>query len=565
VKIERIDRRATMRMRVVTVVLNILFLAGTVESNHIHQRDCRGAIRHIHLAVGRDPSTSMTVSFSSIDAFHEKLYGGVLIGTSPDKFDRVVNERNPSWYTAPQPTHLGGNYTSPYQHHVEITDLEPRTTYYYQPIVRRRPKAFKELEEILKSNDKQSEQLIASQINQQDKETSKGDADASRKLYNPLTKQDLQSEIDLYHSYLRYDQRKRRLAPPPYDSTKCQCPDPLQIRTFQTAAKPGHGQVKFAIVGDIGQFEHSEETWDHLRHHSDGISAVILAGDLAYTAYDHRRWDTFMDFFDDYPLIDRIPMMITPGNHDIDKSEHGTELFLAFENRFRMPHIKSPKLGFFDGPDGSLNMDRPPYPLPYEWGNAFYSYLYGPTHQIFLSSYSAMEPGSPQYEWFKHELKTVDRKRTPWLIVTYHVPIYNTFRVHQHDTQMIAARKHIEPLLVKHKVNLVFNGHIHAYLRTTNVAKQKKHKDGPIHIVMGAGGRNADAAFLADEPEDWVEMRDGTIYGYGILEICNNTHARWDWVHTGKKSDHNVVFGEDVVLPPGGVDHTFIQNTYFTK
>jgi 3',5'-cyclic AMP phosphodiesterase CpdA len=53
------------------------------------------------------------------------------------------------------------------------------------------------------------------------------------------------------------------------------------------------------------------------------VDLVLLAGDLAYTEQDHRRWDTFMEFLDDYPLVDQVPLLITPGNHDIDKSEHG--------------------------------------------------------------------------------------------------------------------------------------------------------------------------------------------------------------------------------------------------
>lgn len=538
-------------MRIFTLI-RIFGFVGLVSSHKVYQRNCNGAIRHIHLAVGRDPSTQMTVSFSSISALNEKMIGAVLIGTHPDRLDRLVVEKKPTWYTAPQPHHIGGNYTSPYQHHVEIKDLNPRTTYYYQPIIRRRKKAFDELAVML---DKNAAEIIAAEINNQEQELESGDADASRRL---ITREEIEAEFPLTTQF------RRRLAPPPYDSTRCECPDPLKIRTFSTPATPGHGHVKFAVVGDIGQFEHSEETLDHLRKHADGISAIILAGDLAYTEYDHRRWDTFMDFLDDYPLVDRLPMMITPGNHDIDKSEHGSEIFLAYEHRFRMPRVKPAQLGQYDGPDGKLNMDQPPFPLPYEWGNAYYSYLFGPTHQIFLSSYSAMEPGSLQYEWFVNELESVNRHRTPWVIVTYHVPIYNTFRAHQHDEQMFETREHIEPLLVNYGVNFVFNGHIHAYLRTHHVADQDRHRDGPIHVVMGAGGRNAEAAFLEDEPEHWVAMRDGTIYGYGILEVCNKTHARWDWVHTGQKADHNIVYGEEgIELPPGGVDHIFVKNTYY--
>ena len=67
---------------------------------------------------------------------------------------------------------------------------------------------------------------------------------------------------------------------------------------------------------------------------------------------------------------------------DIDKQENGKEIFQAYETRFRMPHVHPPELGVYDGPPGFLNMDVPPYPLPYEWGNAYYVFDYGPAKHI---------------------------------------------------------------------------------------------------------------------------------------------------------------------------------------
>jgi hypothetical protein len=52
-------------------------------------RDC-GNVRHVHLAVGPDPSTEMTVSFASTRCNISAPVGGVLIGTSPSELTRVV-------------------------------------------------------------------------------------------------------------------------------------------------------------------------------------------------------------------------------------------------------------------------------------------------------------------------------------------------------------------------------------------------------------------------------------------------------------------------------------------
>jgi hypothetical protein len=73
--------------------------------------------------------------------------------------------------------------------------------------------------------------------------------------------------------------------------------------------------VRFGIVGDLGQSTHSQETLVHMTRNVDQMDAVLLVGDIAYTSNDHRRWDTFMDFLDDYPIFHSTPLHIATGNH----------------------------------------------------------------------------------------------------------------------------------------------------------------------------------------------------------------------------------------------------------
>jgi acid phosphatase type 7 len=150
-----------------------------------------------------------------------------------------------------------------------------------------------------------------------------------------------------------------------------------------------------------------------------------------------------------------------------------------------MPRVKPPQLGLYEGEDGMLNMDAPPYPLPYEWGNAYYAFTYGPARHIIVNCYSDMSPGSTQHTWLEGELVRVDRARTPWVILTLHVPLYNTFSLHHHDPQIFAARDHLEPLMIKYNVNVVLNGHIHAYQRTHMVAANVTTPEGTMHITIG--------------------------------------------------------------------------------
>ncbi|KAI2504626.1 hypothetical protein MHU86_9838 [Fragilaria crotonensis] len=139
----------------------LLSLAIHANGYRLQYRDCEGSVRHVHLAVGPDPSSSMTVSFSSIPAESgDEVYGAVLIGRDPHRFEQVITEdERPIFYTSPQPRD-GKNYTSPYQHHITIIGLRPHTTYHYMCVTRSTMEEILELQEnvdLLQLQGKQSQ------------------------------------------------------------------------------------------------------------------------------------------------------------------------------------------------------------------------------------------------------------------------------------------------------------------------------------------------------------------------------------------------------------------------
>jgi predicted phosphodiesterase len=463
-------------------------------------------------------------------------------------------EAAPSCYNlvAHHGANYGHRYYSPYYHHITISNLQPSTTYYYKPVIHARADDFR---------------LRGSSSSNSNATSSSTMMSSNYYFSNHETLERLQEELeeDYFHRQLSSSSSGRS---PPYDGTSKECPSPEKIRSFRTAPPPGSdATVSIAIMGDIGQFPHSEETLARMIRARASIDTVILAGDVAYAGADHKLWDTFFDFMDDYPIAEHFGMQIVPGNHDIDKEPAGDQIFLAYEHRFRMPRVQPAKLGRYHGPTGYMSMDQPPYPMPYEWGNAYYAYTYGPARMIMISSYSAMEPGSTQYEWIVKELQAVDRSITPWVLAVLHTPIYNTFSLHQKDTQILKAREFLEPLFVEYQVNMVFSGHIHAYLRTEKVAVGVNHHKGPMHVTIGAGGRKCEAPFLKEEPEPWVAVRDATVYGYGMFRVFNRTHAEWDWIHTGYSDDrtYNEVKRSNVTLPSVSMDRVVITNQFYSE
>jgi len=531
-------------------------------------RHCSGAPHHVHLAVGRDPATQMTVSFSSFRSFMPSVVGGVMIGTESDQLNTYIEEEEPArFYNSTPPKPSLDHYHSFYQHHVRVKDLEPSTTYYYRIVLNHENNKIPAALRGNPGHNDGSEYMVPIQ-----------EGRAANSQEGEIVDDGDMVLVDEFHVHDGERLLHRRLELVYYDSSHGPCPPSKKIRSFTTAPPvgtvgskiskvTGEASLKFAYIGDIGQFEHSIETVRHLSsRQKESIQAIMLAGDIAYTRFDCRRWDSYFDFMDDFFIVDEIPMHICAGNHDIEKQENDGDIFLAFEHRFRMPQVQPAQLGTYEGPPGLMNMDQPPYPLPYEYGNSYYAFSYGMTHNIFLNAYASMEPNSTQYHWLVQELESVDRTITPWLIVTIHVPVYNTFEVHRHDPQIFAAKEHIEPLYVQYKVNLVVTGHIHAYQRTKNVALDKEDPTGPVHLVVGAGGRQVKAKFFQEEPEPWVAVRDATRYGYGTLEIFNKTHALWEWIITGESEYQscNVVKNSNTTLPPlERSDSVMLENQLF--
>jgi len=621
-------------LAIMAAVLVLSLSSTLVCSSHvvIAPRHCHGSVRHLHLAVGNAPSASrsMTVSFASTWAFPDRVapVAGVFVGKIPPpnyySLDAEVaadashdyteflahsefypEQEDPLTYSILMEHRNADSekYHAPFQHHITIGGLEPGTKYYYLPVLGDREKGIDSLEEHarmhfgllsardqLKNQEEEQPQAVniqsENQLTKEQQELVEETVDGGHRNLQAIKQRFEYDESYLARDYDAnmeivevspnapvWDQNGRRLSPDPYDPTGIACIDAGKIRSFETAPDEEAEDVypmHFGVIGDIGQFEHSQQVLNHLRDHRKGIKAVLLVGDIAYPEFDGRRWDTFFDFLDDQGNFDEIPLMVCAGNHDIDKQYAGNEIFLAYENRFRMPRLKPPELEVYDGDceDGKMNMDAAPYPLPYEWGNSYYAFTYGPTRHVIVNAYADMSPESTQYEWLKAELASIDRQKTPWVLLTMHPPIYNTFDLHHHDPQIFAAREHLEPLFVEYNVNLVLTGHIHAYQRTDYVAFGNLTDTGPVHITIGAGGRKCDAPFTSEEPEEWIQARDASMYGYGRLSIHNETHAEWRWIPIAPSELHDyneVKSQDDLHLPSLDHDKVMIENQHFRR
>ncbi|KAL3796767.1 hypothetical protein HJC23_010914 [Cyclotella cryptica] len=474
--------------------------------------------RHIHLSIGRyqnSTHSSMTASFSfspkCLDLFDDDaLMGAVRVWDRSENFDILVlgDEGDVRSYSAPivdkhlKPIERDGmtHYFSDLHYHIEIDGLKPGSKYSYKCLLLQQP--------------------------------------------NPS-------------SIARKDQRGSvRLG---QNDVSIRAISKSDESTFFTPPAPGNwyssspdNTIKFAVLGDLAVTAHSRQTVHILNQHhlrfdgrvasgenvhlpdGQGIDCVLLAGDLAYANSNHDIWDEWMDMMSAHEFFRTVPLQVALGNHDLDYDPKTMEIALSYESRFRMPQVRpalrdlAPNDLFHHG-----NMIQAKTFVPYEFGNAYYSFSFGPSTHIVLSSYSSFLPASVQYQWLVSKLQAIDRSITPWLVVMIHCPIYTTFTNHRDEIFITAARTHLEPLFFKYSVNVVFAGHVHSYMRTAPTANSTLHPRGPIYIIQGNGGRQVNEPYTNEVPEEWVEVRDNSMYGFGSLELYNHTHAKWTWVKTG--------------------------------
>jgi hypothetical protein len=214
-------------------------------------------------------------------------------------------------------------------------------------------------------------------------------------------------------------------------------------------SKPNTNQVAvFSVIGDFGDDVPATATMAQRVRQFDP-RLLVTVGDNVYeqgaeAEYDPNLFQPYRDVFRRtlfHPVV---------GNHDL--ISNGGQAYL---NNFDLPKNSS--------------VDR-----------FNYSYDYGPIHFACINSDALIADFIPTgiqiVNWLREDLRSTQR---PWKVVVFHHPVVSSSFVHQPDPLLVQA---IQPVLAAEGVNLVFQGHNHAYERHNPV-------DGVHYIVTGAGGR----------------------------------------------------------------------------
>ena len=298
------------------------------------------------------------------------------------------------------------------------------------------------------------------------------------------------------------------------------------VKHFKTSLPPGEQQPFYFIVyGDMDiSLAPGADTTSVLVQNEveNGAAFVLHIGDLSYAEGFAYRWDEFMTLIE--PISSRVPYMVSVGNHEQDTMVGGRKDPSGVkDNGF---HPVWGNYGHDSGGECGV-------PLHYRFhmpdnGNHvwWYSFEYGLVHLTQLSSEHNFTRGSPQYLWLEEDLKSIDYKRTPWIIVTIHRPLY-TIENYPSDTNVVEhIREALEDILCSYKVDLLIAGHYHSYQRSCKVYHNKCSDNGIVNIVVGSAGADFDTAEI--EKAMWLEHFEYS-FGYGRISV-NKTALHWEFV-----------------------------------
>ncbi|PPD98063.1 hypothetical protein GOBAR_DD04930 [Gossypium barbadense] len=244
----------------------------------------------------------------------------------------------------------------------------------------------------------------------------------------------------------------------------------------------------------------------------DKPTFISHIGDISYARGYSWLWDEFFNLIE--PVASKVPYLVCIGNHEYDwpsqpwkpdwanliyGTDGGGECGVPYSLRFNMPGNSSEPTG-----------TRAPATR-----NLYYSFDMGPVHFVYMSTETNFLQGSSQYDFLKHDLESVDRMKTPFVVVQGHRPMYTTSFESRDAPLREKMLEHLEPLFVNNNVNLALWGHVHRYERFcplknfTCGSMGQKGKDWealPVHVVIGMAGQDWQPTWepRPDHPHDPV-------------------------------------------------------------
>lgn len=235
------------------------------------------------------------------------------------------------------------------------------------------------------------------------------------------------------------------------------------------------------------------------------VDFMLHAGDLINRHDRDVEWGEW--FYAGNFIHAMVPSIMTPGNHEYGK---GVVLSPHWRPQFNLP---------LNGPRGLEEV--------------CYVVNYASLKVISLDAEQIDEsPANLEKQWLWLD-SVLTRDPRKWTVITFHYPVFSTSP--KRDNEKL--RTHFKPLFDKHRVDVVLQGHDHAYGRgmVNNVPTGFTTADkasGTMYVVSVSGPKMYD---ISNDP--WMDRRARNTQLYQIITIQDDTLAFEAYSAEGQRYD----------------------------
>ena len=286
----------------------------------------------------------------------------------------------------------------------------------------------------------------------------------------------------------------------------------LEDYFFRTAKPDSMTDVSFFVLGDSGtNSDNQRAVRDRMveSYNADDVDFAIHVGDVHQgdgSDYDPVYFDIYRE------LLSKINVFTCIGNHDTY-----TDNSAPYLDDFYLPN------------NNKANSER------------YYSFRWGPAFFINLDSNMDVSQGSEQYEFLMGELNSESFKTAPWKFAYFHHPPFCEYWPEWDGSEVV--RTDLVPLFEEYEVDVVFNGHTHAY---------EYGEMNHVHYVISGGGGGGLDSFGRDV--EHITKSEG-VHHFSRVDIKGSklvfkaTDLNGDEVHTFNIDKSNQVATEPEETP----------------
>ena len=250
-----------------------------------------------------------------------------------------------------------------------------------------------------------------------------------------------------------------------------------EFRTAPASPRP----FAFIYMGDV---QNGMDSWNSLIaeafHSRPDARFYVFAGDLVSRGVDRDDWDDF--FFNGREIFRQRQIVPVIGNHEGQGKDRHPTMFLEL---FDLPD---------DGPDG-VEPERA-YSLEYS--------------NFIIAVLDSMLPGAAQSGWLDHLYASSE---ATWNFATFHFPLYSS----NPERNYREIRESWLPVIDKHHVDMVLQGHDHVYMRTgplKNSQRVASASEGTYYTITYAGTKSGN-----DPVNPLAEVLLDKVSSYQVIDV----------------------------------------------